>query len=350
MKRRGVTLKDVARLAGVSKVTVSNILNNRSTAVPISEATRQRVLAVVQELGYYPNAVARALARKRSDTIAIVLQFPTIFHGWSGFTNELMHGVSDKAIELGYDILMHMRTQPSVEMEARTLMDGRVDGALLLRDYEDPLTDLLVEGGLPHVLFFTRSHREDVCWVDCDNEAGARLAVEHLIRLGHRRIVHLAGSPRACSARDRLQGYRQTMRNYGLTVREEWIIQAPYGGSDLTPLLELLRRSDRPTAIFAWSDEVAIRALSLCTEAGFKVPDDVAIVGFDSTPICEHTNPPLTSVRQPIYQMAAEALEMLAKLIRGDRVEPPTRLYTPTLDIRASCGASKEAKGSALPG
>jgi DNA-binding LacI/PurR family transcriptional regulator len=153
--RRRVTLEDVARRAGVSKVTVSNILNNRPTAVPISEATRQRVLAVVQELGYYPNAVARALVQKRTDTIAVVLQFPAIFQGWSGFTNELMHGVSDKAIELGYDILMHTRAQPSVEAEAQALMDGRVDGALLLRDYNDPLIELLAERGFPHVLFFT---------------------------------------------------------------------------------------------------------------------------------------------------------------------------------------------------
>ncbi len=344
MNRRRVTLADVARRAGVSKVTVSNILNNRPTAVPISEATRQRVLAAVQELGYYPNAVARALVRKRTDTIAVVLQFPAIFQGWSGFTNELMHGVSDKAIELGYDILMHTRAQPSAEAEAQALMDGRVDGALLLRDYDDPLSELLTERGFPHVLFFTRSPRGDTYWVDCDNEAGARLAVEHLIRLGHRRIAHLAGSPRACSARDRLHGYRQTMAEHGLTIRDEWIIPAHHGGADLTPLKTVLLRSNRPTALFAWSDEVAVRALSLCNELGLKVPDDLAIVGYDSTPICEHTNPPLTSVRQPIYQMAVDALEMLVKLIRGERVEPRTRLYTPILDIRASCGALKEAQ------
>ncbi len=340
MNRRRVTLADVARRAGISKVTVSNILNNRPTAVPISEATRQRVLAAVQELGYYPNAVARALVRQRTDTIAVVLQFPAIFQGWSGFTNELMHGVSDKAIELGYDILMHTRAQPSAE--ASVLMDGRVDGALLLRDYEDPLIDLLTERGFPMVLFFTRSHRDDVCWVDCDNVAGARMAVEHLIQLGHRRIAHLAGSPRACSARDRLQGYRQTMAEHGLRIREDYIIPLHHGGADLTPLRELLCSPNRPTALFAWSDEVAFRALSLCNELGLKVPDDIAIVGFDSTPICEHTHPPLTSIRQPIYQMAADALTLLVQLIRGERVEP--RLYTPSLDIRASCGAFREAQ------
>ncbi len=335
-------MEDVARRAGVSKVTVSNILNNRPTAVPISEATRQRVLAVVRELGYYPNAVARALARKCTDTIAVVLQFPAIFQGWSGFTNELMHGVSDKAIDLGYDIMLHTRSQPTVESEAQALMDGRVDGALLLRDYDDPLSDLLAEREFPHVLFFTRSRREDVYWVDCDHIHGARLAVEHLIQQGHRRIAHLAGSPSALSARERLRGYRLTMEAHGLEVRSEWIILPKPDGTEWEHLAHLLQRPDRPTALFAWSDESALRVLNLCSELGLKVPDDLALIGFDSTQICEHTQPPLTSVRQPIYQMASDALEMLVKLVRGERVEPRTRLYTPTLDIRASCGAFKE--------
>lgn len=342
MAKRRITLEDVARRAGVSKVTVSNILNNRPTAVPISEATRQRVLAVVQELGYYPNAVARALARQRTDTIAIVLQFPAIFQGWSGFTNELMHGVSDKAIELGYDILLHTRAQPSVEREAHSLMDGRVDGALLLRDYDDPLSSLLAERDFPHVLFFTRSPRPDVCWVDCDNYKGARIAVEHLLAQGRTRIAHLAGPPRACSAADRLRGYRDTMEQHGLSIAPEWIIPAHYGGADLAPLMTLLLQPKRPDAIFAWSDEVAIRAMNLCKELGLSVPDDVAIVGFDSTQICEHTDPPLTSVRQPIYEMAATALEMLVKLIRHEPLAEPTRIFEPTLDIRGSCGAPKE--------
>lgn len=343
MAKRRITLEDVARRAGVSKVTVSNILNNRPTAVPISEATRQHVLAAVQELGYYPNAVARALARQRTDTIAIVLQFPAIFQGWSGFTNELMHGVSDKAIELGYDILLHTRSQPTVVLEAQSLMDGRVDGALLLRDYDDPLSSLLAERDFPHVLFFTRSAAHpEVCWVDCDNYKGAQLAVEHLIQQGHTRIAHLAGSPRACSALERLQGYRDTMEQHGLRVPAEWIIPAHYGGADLTPLATLMLHRKHPTALFAWSDEVAIRAMNMCKELGLRVPDDIAVVGFDSTQICEHTHPPLTSVRQPIYEMAAAALEMLVKLIRNERLETRTRVFEPPLEIRGSCGAISE--------
>jgi DNA-binding LacI/PurR family transcriptional regulator len=343
MSKRRITLDDVARRAGVSKVTVSNILNNRPTAVPISEATRQRVLAAVQELGYYPNAVARALARQRADAIAIVLQFPAIFQGWSGFTNELMRGVCYKATELGYDILLHTRAQPTVELEARSLMDGRVDGALLLRDYNDPLHPLLLEREFPHVLFFTRSPHPNAYWVDCDNYKGAQLATEHLIRLGHERIVHLAGPPTACSALDRLQGYRETLQRHGIALPEDYIIPAHYGGADLSRLVQLLHAVKRPTAIFAWSDEVAIRAMNLCIEQGLRVPEDIAVVGFDSTQTCDHTNPPLTSVRQPIETMAATALAMLVNLIEGQPLSQKTQVFEPVLQIRGSCGALKEA-------
>lgn len=339
MSKRRITLSDVARRAGVSKVTVSNILNNRPTAVPISEATRQRVLEAVQELGYYPNAVARALARQRADAIAIVLQFPAIFQGWSGFTNELMRGVSHKATELGYDILLHTRSQPTVELEARSLMDGRVDGALLLRDYNDPLHPLLLEREFPHVLFFTRSPYPNAYWVDCDNYKGAQLATEHLIQRGHERIVHLSGPPTSCSALDRLQGYRETLQQHGLSLPEDYIIPAHYAGADLSRLAQLLHTPKRPTAIFAWSDEVAIRAMNLCIEEGLRVPEDIAVVGFDSTETCNHTNPPLTSVRQPIEMMAATALEMLVRLICGEQLTHKTRVYAPELDIRGSCGA-----------
>lgn len=341
MLKRRVTLQDVAKQAGVSKVTVSNILNKRETAVPISETTRERVLAAVQELGYYPNAVARALARQRADAIAVVLQFPSIFQGWSGFTNELMHGVSDRAIELNFDILLHTRAQGSLEAEAQALMDGRVDGALLLRDYEDPLSDLLTDHGFPHVLFFTRSRRDDVYWVDCDNRAGARLAVEHLLNLGHQRIAHLAGPPSAYSACERRQGYMATLRDHGIEVKPEWIIPLHYPGADFTPLANLLQQRDHPTALFVWSDDVAMRALSVCAELGLSVPEEIAIVGFDSTQICEHTSPNLSSVNQPIYQMASDALAILASLVSGKPVEPRARLYTPSLDIRGSCGAKK---------
>lgn len=344
MQKRKVTIRDVAERAGVSKVTVSYVLNDRQSAVKISEETKQRIWAAVEELGYHPNAVARALARKRTDTIAIVLQFPAVFRGWSGFTNELMHGASDKAIQLGYDLILHTKAQSSIMGELQAITDGRADGALLLRDYDDPLPGMLAERGFPYMLFFTRSPRRDTYWVDCDNFLGGRLATEHLLRLGHTKILHLTGSPASASVVDRLAGYRDTLRANDIPVRQEWIVQVNHPGDDFTSFTRLMQSADRPTAIFAWSDDVAIRAMSICREINLRVPQDVAIIGYDSTGICEHTNPPLTSVRQPIYEMACSAMQTLVDLIEGN--DPPERhtIYAPALDIRGSCGAKQISK------
>jgi len=339
VQKRKVTIRDVAERAGVSKVTVSYILNGRQTAVKISDETKQRVWAAVEELGYHPNAVARALARKRTDTIAIILQFPAVFRGWSGFTNELMHGASDKAIQLGFDLILHTKAQSSITGELQAITDGRADGALLLRDYDDPLPGMLAERGFPYVLFFTRSPRRDTYWVDCDNFLGGRLATEHLLRLGHSKILHLTGSPASASVVDRLAGYRDTLRVNNLPVLQEWIVQVNHPGDDFTSFARLMQSADRPTAVFAWSDDVAIRAMSICRELGLRVPQDVAIVGFDSTVVCEHTNPPLTSVRQPIYEMASSAMQILVDLIEGKEPAERHSICTPTLEIRGSCMA-----------
>src|ERR1041385_3466152 len=143
-----ITMREVARHAGVSKAAVSYVLNGRSDTMRIAEQTRERILAAVRELGYHPNGLARSLARQRTHTVTIVMQYPAVFSGWSGFTNEMMHGVTDAAIEQGVDVMLHTRSPEGrwahraddlVEAEVANLTDGRVDGALLLRDLDDPL-------------------------------------------------------------------------------------------------------------------------------------------------------------------------------------------------------------------
>src|SRR5438477_3038394 len=145
------TIHDVAKHAGVSKATVSYVLNGRETSVRITEATRDRVHAAVRELRYHPNALARALNRKRTETIAVVTQYARVFQGWSGFTNEMMRGVSEAAFAAGYDLILHTKEQESLEDEYASLTDGRADGALLLRDVDDPLADRLLADGFPCV-------------------------------------------------------------------------------------------------------------------------------------------------------------------------------------------------------
>lgn len=346
-----VTMKEVAERAGVSKATVSYILNGREASMRIPEETRQRVLAVVRDLRYHPNAVARSLAHKQTHTVAVVMQYPALFSGWSGFTNELMHGVTDAAIRLGYDVLLQTRptrrewgsdAASGVEAELATLTDGRVDGALLLRDLDDPLADALQQCDFPSVLMFTRAANPTHWYVDCDNLLGGYLAVEHLLALGHRRIVHLEGGYHSGAARDRRQGYLQALRMAGIEPNPNWIIELGSASADFTAAAALfaLPLADRPSAVFAWSDDVAIQMMCVLRQMGRRVPEETAVVGFDSTALCDHTDPPLTSVRQPIYTMAAQALELLVRKIGGETPEIVQARIAPSLTVRRSCGAN----------
>jgi LacI family transcriptional regulator len=348
-----VTMREVAERAGVSKATVSYVLNGREVSMRIPEETRQRVLAVVRDLGYHPNALARGLAQKQTHTVAVVMQYPALFSGASGFTNELMHGVTDAAVRLGYDLMLQTRcTAPDwsadatgdVEAEVATLTDGRVDGALLLRDLEDPLLAVLRQRGFPTVLMFTHADDPDQWYVDCDNVAGGRLAVEHLMALGHRRIAHLAGVQRSAAAKERRIGYLQALQANGLEPDPDLIVETVSPQADYTAVERLFARppAERPTALFAWSDDVAIQAMSVLRQTGLRVPEDVAVVGFDSTALCDHTDPPLTSVRQPVYTMAAQALEMLTRNIGGETPEQTQIRVAPRLIVRRSCGAGAQ--------
>ena len=348
-----VTMREVAARAGVSKATVSYVLNGREVAMRIPDETRERILSAVRELGYYPNALARSLSNKGTHTIAIVMQYSTLFSGWSGFTNELMHGVTDAAVAEGYNVMLQTRESERhwqggemdpVEAEVSTLTDGRVDGALLLRDVDDPLSAALRLREFPAVLMFTSSCDPDQWYIDCDNLQGGVCATEHLLSLGHRRILHLCGSPHSGPARERARGYRTAMEQAGLSVRPDWILEAVSPTADLVPAIQLFRLpvGRRPTAIFAWSDDVAIKMMGMLRGEGLRVPQDVAIIGFDSTALCDHTDPPLTSMRQPVYTMAAQALTMLTQRLRGQIPEETQIRVAPSLMVRHSCGRPLE--------
>jgi len=343
---KAVTIKDVAARGGVSKTAVSYVLSGREVGVRISEETRRRVLAAAQDLGYHPNALARGLARRQTDTLALVMQFPSVFSGWSGFTNEMMHGATDAATALGFDLMLHTKGLGNVEQDVAALTDGRADGALLLRDRDDPLSSRLLERSFPFVQIFSHTASPDAYCVDCDNIAGSKMAVDYLWAQGHRRIGHLSGSPHSAAAADRLLGYRDALAAHGIHPRPEWECGMTYAGSDFAPFIALMSHPSRPTAIFAWSDDVAIRAIRVLQEQmGLRVPEEVSVIGFDGTEMCDHTIPRLSSVRQPIYDMAVQGVETLVRLLRHEPVLERQHFFSPTLELRhSSAHCSKEGQ------
>jgi LacI family transcriptional regulator len=346
---RGVTLSDIARETGVSKVTVSCILNDRSSSstVRVSDSTRERVLAAARTMGYHPNALARGLARRRTDTVTLVMQSPNVFSGGSGFISEMMHGVVDAANAAGLDLMLHTRALPDADAEVRSLTDGRSDGALLLRDRDDPLIAALAERGHPSVLIFSRAESAPDAWyVDVDNVRGGRLATEHLIGLGHWRIAFLGGSPHSAAVADREAGYRAALADAGLPAPPpEWVLRMNYAGDGdgLATLVRLFRDTlppARPTALFAWSDDVALRALdALRADCGLRVPEDVSVVGFDGTAADGGrgaAGPRLTTVRQPVQEIARCGVALLVACVNGEPVDNPQRLFDPSLVPRES--------------
>ncbi|WP_227625153.1 LacI family DNA-binding transcriptional regulator [Fimbriimonas ginsengisoli] len=267
--------------------------------------------------------------------MAIVFQYAELFSSGSGFISEVMRGVCAGAVEKGFDLMLHTQAVRSPEAEADILGDGRVDGALVLRDEGDPTISALLDRGVPTVLFFTRSDHPQAAWVDADNFSGAEVAVRHLLGLGHTRIAMIGGPEGSVAAGARREGYLSALADAGI---EPFPI-FPRIGSPVEAheqLSAFLNRPDRPTALFVWSDDVAVACMEVARGLGVSVPSDLSVVGFDSLDICNRTVPPLTSVRQPIYDMAAEATRLLISITRSEELPQRQIVYPLALDVRGS--------------
>jgi LacI family transcriptional regulator len=323
-----VTITDVARAAGVSVATVSKVVNGR---YGVAQATATRVLEVVDQLGYESSLVARSLRRRRTNVIGVLVA------EFEPFSTELLKAIS-KAVEgTGYELLAYSGggdTSDRVGWERRSLsrLGGTlIDGAVIVT----PTVQVPTDEGVPVVAIDPHTGPTGPATVDSDSLAGARMATEHLIGLGHTRIGHLGGRRDLESARLRELGYRQAMSDAGLSVDPSLVLTGGYR-PDLSdrPAHELLDRPDRPTAVFAANDLSALHVVEVAEELGLRVPEDLSVVGYDDTPAAAAARPPLTTVAQPLREMGAEALRMVVSLIesdtprtgRGHHTRLPTRL------------------------
>lgn len=334
------TITDVARLAGVSKVTVSYVLNDQAAASRISAKTKERVLAAASELDYVPNANARSMVTKRADALGVVFQYAQYFAARSDFTKEVMLGISQAAVALGYDLVLHTKPFQDARAEFRSLTNGRVDGLLILRDQDDETLGLLRESGFPFVQFFMQGTDPDSLYVDCDNYRGGVLAAKHLLNLGHRRLGMLCGSSGSTSATERLKGFRELTESRNVRIQDRHLVSM-VPGSEADTIEGFLRSPDRPTGLFCFSDEFAFLTCRIAANLGLSVPEDLSVIGFDSLDSCNHANPPLTSVRQPVMEMARAATQMLVHASRGAKIDEPHLVFSTELDVRASTAEPK---------
>jgi DNA-binding LacI/PurR family transcriptional regulator len=342
LARKQATSRDVARLAGVSRTTVSFVLND-VPGVKISEETRQRVFEASRDLDYYPTAAARSLASGKTQRIGLILGLGQQRLAADAFLPTFLQGVTASVHRRGYLLMLQLPEDvPSREAYVRLIREQQVDGLILSGPRsDDPLLQQLAEEQFPLILHGRVNGSQFPC-VDVDNQAGAYQAVAHLIRLGHRRIGFISNAPFSYSgAGDRFAGYRQALAEHGIPLDEGLVRRGAFlpetGRVAMEGLLSLL---ERPTAVFAASDVVAIGAMSAIQSAGLNIPDDVAVVGFDDIFLAAHTHPPLTTVRVPAYGLGWTAAEILIALIEGDEETSSVTLDT-ELVIRTSCGAGR---------
>lgn len=344
MARKPARSQDVAKLAGVSRTTVSFVLND-VPGVKISPETRQRVLEAARELNYYPTAAARSLASGKTHRIGLILGEGQKRLSADAFLPAFLQGVTALVHQRGYLLVLQMAEDvPSHEAYARLLREQQVDGLILSGPRsDDPLLAELAEDRFPLILHGQLDDSTLPC-VDVDNKAGAYQAVTHLIGLGHRRIGFISNAPLFYSGtQDRYAGHKQALAEYDIPLQRELVRTAAFlPATGRAAMEELLVLPERPTAVFVASDVVAIGAMGAIQSAGLHIPDDVAVVGFDDIFLAAHLQPPLTTVRVPAYGLGWTAAQVLISLIEGDEDVSSVMLET-ELVVRESCGASRSA-------
>ena len=335
LRSGAATLEQVALAARVSRATASRVVNGDRR---VAESSRSAVEAAVKELGYSPNRAARSLVTRRSDSIAVVIPEPTTQLFGDPFFPRVLRGISDALAEeeLALVLLMPQGRGDEVRVE-RYLAAGHTDGAILVSLHgSDPLPRDLQRRGIP-VVVGGRPPGAGIPYVDVDNRGGAGLAVEHLLATGRRHVATIAGPQDMPPGADRLAGYHETLARAGLEVADRLIEVADFtldGGR--AAMERLLDRAPEIDAVFAASDLMAMGALDALAGAGRSIPRDVAVVGFDDSPIAAAARPPLTSVRQPIEEMGREMARLLLHGMRNAEGPPRRVILDTSLAIRQS--------------
>lgn len=334
------TIKDVAKAAGVSIATVSYVLNNKDAG--ITENTRMQVLEAVRRVGYTPNVTARNLKASRSRLIGYAWHEVPV-----GQVNSVLdrfaYYLAQAAESAGYHMLTFTHpAQDAVQVYDDLIRTGRVD-AFVLSDTNtnDPRIRFLIEQNFPFVSFGQANPDWDFCWVDTDGRAGVRAAVEYLITLGHRRIAMVAWPEESLVGESRLAGYRDALASAGIGYNPVYIYRGKYEietGNRAVRYWMQLPAHERPTAVVAVTDLIAIGIMNEAEQHGLVIGDTLSVIGYDDVPLTQYLRPALTTVQQPIPEIGRKIMEMLEAVLTGQPIAHKQQLFTPALIIRESAG------------
>ena len=344
LKKKQVTLSDIAERSGVATMTVSRVVNSSGY---VSEDTRQRVLAAVNDMNYRRNGLARNLKRQRTETVGLVLGDLS-----NPYSTEIANAVRESLSFQGYNLFICISEHSAKEDIAafESLVDHNVDGIIVVtrsnKEGDERLTSI-ANSNLPVVVVGRDFRHNQVDYISADNLTGGFDATQHLIDLGHKRIAFLGAGYESRSSLKRLRGYLNALTSHGIEIDERLITGRRKSASDVPGystekmgyegMKRLLSVPNRPTAVFARNDFTAVGAMSAIKEAGLSIPQDMAIVGFDDTPLAVHTMPALTTVRQPMRLLGQLAAEMLLRRIGDDEIQKRNeRILNCELIIRES--------------
>ncbi|HEY7413800.1 MAG TPA: LacI family DNA-binding transcriptional regulator [Ktedonobacteraceae bacterium] len=360
------TIDDVARKAGVSIATVSRVLNNKPYVDP---DTRERVLRVVEEVGFVPSVIASGLASGRSRFLGILV--PSF--AWS-FIPDIMHGVSAAIADTQHELLLYTIDGMTQDQSRRgdlidRILHPKITAGLLVilpGQWAEDIVRLHKNGDFPIVMINDQAKPPDVPWIGSDNRGGAYTAVRYLISLGHHRIAYIQGPTDYFCSRERHEGYCQAMQESDLPIEPELVVEGnafmPESGQAAADRLFALPPQKRPTAIFAASDGIAYGVIAAAEQRGVHIPEDIALIGFDDLPSSSLIRPALTTMKQPFHEIGRKGIELLVSLIqtqdttlspdhpRGkeqskERKENDTPLHIQLetqLVVRATCGLSRD--------
>lgn len=339
--RGSATLREVAAAAGVSITAVSKVLHGRGKSVRVSAEKATAIREAAEKLNYFPNAVARSLRGGRTHTVGLIFEGMRSLAEGPMFQVHLVDGVASELFKAHYRMMI-LPEIPTGNILS-TLNDGRLDGVLWVKmPRDEAFVESLARSAIPVVALSTPpppfAHR--LLFVACDNESGSAAVARHLIELGHRRALFVMehGEEATPDALARQAGFRQAMADLGCPLGPEDVVT---WSPEPVELDAWWATKPSQTAIYVWNERLAGRVLDRAAKAGIRVPVDVSVVGFDSTPFCETTQPPLTAVAQPVREMAQTAASQLLRLIDGEAPEIEDHVFPCRLDVRASTGPAR---------
>ena len=335
------TIKDIARMLNISISTVSYALNDGP--VNVNEDIKRKVLETAKELGYRPNRIARSLASGKSMILGVASFEMSEYVVTSAHFQGCLKGIVTVAKRLGYDILLYTHDAQDQDELVSLVTDGRVDGLIAIAPFVDSgVIARVTEGNVP-VTILSGLGTTGTPTFNCDNRQGVRLAIEHLIGLGHSKIAHIAGADTMSDSRERTASFTDLLEEHGIPVRQDWIVGYGFDTEvSYKAALGLLAGPGCPSAIVCASDDNAAGVYRAAWELGINIPDELSVVGFDDSQVSEVLAPRLTSVRQPLQAMGAAATRALLALF--EKHEVSSQLFETELIVRQSTARVKSVK------